>query len=29
VAELRQAFHASVGDYLAYCASRNELPEKP
>lgn len=29
VAELRQAFHESVDDYLAFCAQRNEEPEKP
>lgn len=29
VQELRQAFQASVDDYLAFCAERNEEPEKP
>jgi predicted HicB family RNase H-like nuclease len=29
VAELIQAFHDSVDDYLAFCASRAESPEKP
>jgi predicted HicB family RNase H-like nuclease len=29
VAELRKAFRDSVDDYLAFCASRNEPPEKP
>jgi len=29
VAELRQAFQDSVDDYLAFCAERNEPPEKP
>lgn len=29
VAELRQAFQDSVDDYLAFCAARNEPPEKP
>jgi predicted HicB family RNase H-like nuclease len=29
VAELRQAFQDSIEDYLAFCAARNELPEKP
>jgi len=28
-AELRRAFRASVDDYLKYCASRSESPEKP
>ena len=29
VAEARQAFQDSVDDYLDFCASRNEPPEKP
>ncbi|MFN8468893.1 MAG: type II toxin-antitoxin system HicB family antitoxin [Caldilineaceae bacterium] len=29
VPELRQAFQESVDDYLAFCAARNEAPEKP
>jgi predicted HicB family RNase H-like nuclease len=29
VAELRQAFQESIDDYLAFCAERNEPPEKP
>lgn len=29
VDELRQAFQDSVEDYLDFCASRNEEPEKP
>ena len=29
VDELRQAFQDSVEDYLAFCAERNEQPEKP
>lgn len=29
VDELRQAFKDSVEDYLDFCASRNEEPEKP
>jgi predicted HicB family RNase H-like nuclease len=29
VEELRQAFIASVEDYLEFCAARNEEPEKP
>jgi predicted HicB family RNase H-like nuclease len=29
VTELRQAFQESVDDYLAFCAARNEPPEKP
>ena len=29
VDELRQAFQESVEDYLAFCAERNEQPEKP
>ncbi len=29
VAELRKAFRDSVDDYLAFCAERNESPEKP
>lgn len=29
VAEIKQAFIASVEDYLAFCASRGEEPEKP
>jgi predicted HicB family RNase H-like nuclease len=29
VAEARQAFIDSVEDYLEFCASRNEAPEKP
>jgi predicted HicB family RNase H-like nuclease len=29
VQELRQAFHESIEDYLAFCAERGEEPEKP
>jgi predicted HicB family RNase H-like nuclease len=29
VQELEEAFHASVDDYLAFCAARGESPEKP
>ena len=29
VAELRRAFEESIDDYLAFCAERNEAPEKP
>jgi len=29
VEELRQAFHESVDDYLAFCQERDEEPEKP
>jgi predicted HicB family RNase H-like nuclease len=29
VAELKQAFHDSVDDYLAFCAARGEEPDKP
>jgi predicted HicB family RNase H-like nuclease len=29
VQDLRQAFTDSVEDYLEFCASRNEKPEKP
>lgn len=29
VAELKKAFRESVEDYLAFCASRGEEPEKP
>lgn len=29
VSELRQAFEDSIDDYLAFCASRGEKPEKP
>ncbi len=29
VDELQQAFQASVEDYLAFCAQRNEEPERP
>jgi predicted HicB family RNase H-like nuclease len=29
VAELTQAFHDSVNDYLEFCAERGEQPEKP
>jgi predicted HicB family RNase H-like nuclease len=29
VEELKQAFKDSVEDYLEFCASRNEEPEKP
>ena len=29
VPELRLAFQESVDDYLAFCADRNEPPEKP
>ena len=28
-AELEQAFHDSVDDYLAFCKARGEAPEKP
>jgi predicted HicB family RNase H-like nuclease len=28
-AELVQAFHDSVDDYLAFCEERSEVPEKP
>lgn len=28
-AEVKQAFKDSVDDYLAFCAARNELPNKP
>jgi predicted HicB family RNase H-like nuclease len=27
--ELRQAFHDSVDDYLAFCAEKGEEPQKP
>ena len=29
VAEVTQAFHDSVDDYLEFCASRGESPDKP
>lgn len=29
VEELENAFHESVDDYLAFCVSRGESPEKP
>ena len=29
VDEVRKAFRDSVDDYLAFCAERNEQPEKP
>jgi predicted HicB family RNase H-like nuclease len=29
VAELKQAFRDSVDDYLAFCAARDEQPDKP
>lgn len=29
VAELRQAFHESVDDYLEFCKERGEAPDKP
>ncbi len=29
VAELKKAFKESIADYLAFCASRGEEPEKP
>lgn len=29
VSELREAFEASIEDYLAFCAERGEEPEKP
>src|SRR5215813_3162716 len=29
VAEVVQAFHDSVDDYLEFCAARGEAPEKP
>lgn len=29
VAELEQAFHDSIDDYLDFCAERGEEPEKP
>lgn len=29
VEELTKAFHDSVDDYLEFCATRNEEPEKP
>jgi predicted HicB family RNase H-like nuclease len=29
ISELKQAFEDSVEDYLEFCASRNEEPEKP
>ena len=29
VEKLRKAFEASIDDYLEFCASRNEEPEKP
>lgn len=29
VAEIQQAFHESVDDYLEFCAQRGESPEKP
>lgn len=29
VSELKQAFHDSVDDYLAFCQQRGESPDKP
>lgn len=29
VSELKQAFHESVDDYLAFCKERGEAPDKP
>lgn len=29
VDEIKQAFHDSIEDYLAFCAERGEEPEKP
>ncbi len=29
VAELKQAFHESIDDYLEFCKKRNETPDKP
>lgn len=29
VAQIKEAFHESVNDYLAFCKERNEEPEKP
>jgi predicted HicB family RNase H-like nuclease len=29
VAEIKRAFHESVNDYLEFCASRGESPERP
>ena len=29
VAQLKQAFRASIDDYLAFCAERGEEPDKP
>ena len=29
VAQIKEAFHDSVNDYLAFCKERNEEPEKP
>lgn len=29
VSELKQAFHNSVDDYLAFCQQRGESPDKP
>lgn len=29
VAEIKKAFHASIDDYLAFCKTRNEEPNKP
>lgn len=29
VAEIRKSFHAAVDDYLDYCQSRGEEPDKP
>jgi predicted HicB family RNase H-like nuclease len=29
VRELKQAFHDSIDDYLAFCAKRGEAPDKP
>jgi predicted HicB family RNase H-like nuclease len=29
VRELKKAFHESVDDYLAFCAKRDEQPDKP
>ncbi|GAB1442392.1 hypothetical protein MASR2M39_12270 [Ignavibacteriales bacterium] len=29
VSDLEKAFHESVDDYLEFCLSRNEQPDKP
>lgn len=29
VSEIKQAFHDSIDDYLAFCAERGEEPDKP